>query len=666
MVDAGGSDAFWQGGYKWALRAAEMLANYGVAWFEEPLDPDALEDYVALRNASPVPIAGGEVLTRRQSFRPWLQAGAFDVVQPDVTKVGGISEERRIGWMAEENGVRFIPHGWNTAVGLAADLQLASAFPATDLVEYKTGSPYIDEISAEPWGWTRTGCCRYRTRRAWGCGWTRTPWQSTPTARLENSARGAFVSIFRTKPIEQSIREAEEPDVKLRRALGPLQLALLGIGVTIGAGIFVLTGVAAATRAGPAITISFVIAGVATALAALCYAEFASTVPVAGSSYTFSYASLGEFVAWMVGWDLILELTVGPAAVSVGWSQYAVSFLGSLGITFPQAISGEEGSVINLPAALIPLVVTAILVVGIRTTSRVNVFVTLLKLAIIVFFLVVGVWFVDAANLSPFVPPRASSGVEAVGFSLDTPLLDAITGRGLQNYAFGFAGIGTGAAIVFGAYVGFDIMANGAEEARDPQRSLPIGILAAIAVCTVLYVAVALVLTGVVPYEQLNTAAPMAEAFEVMGLGWGALLVSAGAIAGLTTVVMIQILGQSRVFFAMSRDGLLPAWFSNIHPRFRTPHRITIVTGVAVAVIASSVPIVELAELGNIGTLAAFVVVSIGVVYLRRARPDLRRGFRVPLVPLVPILAVAVCLYLRRACRSSPGSAFSGGWRLEP
>jgi len=449
------------------------------------------------------------------------------------------------------------------------------------------------------------------------------------------------MGIMRTKSIEQSIRDTEEPEFQLRKALGPIDLIVFGIGVIIGTGIFVLTGVAAANFAGPAISLSFVFSGVACGLAALCYAEFASTVPVAGSAYTFSYASIGEFFAWIIGWDLILEFTVGAATVSVGWSQYFNRILESLfGVSLPPAITGE---VANLPAAAIALLLTVVLVIGIRLSSAFNLTVTSIKLAVVIFFICFGIFFVDTANWSPFIPEAGGAGANAAG--TDEPsLLQFLTGATPQ--AFGFAGIITAAAVVFFAYIGFDTVATAAEETRNPQRDLPIGILGSLAICTVLYILVSQIMTGIVPYTELAQDAPMAYVFQAIGQNWAAGLVSVGAICGLTSVIMILMLGQSRVAFAMSRDNLLPRYFAKAHPRFRTPYRITILTGVVVAIIAAFVDLSRLAELVNIGTLFAFCLVSIGVIILRRTQPDLSRAFRTPLVPFVPILATLLCLYL--------------------
>jgi Amino acid transporters len=450
-------------------------------------------------------------------------------------------------------------------------------------------------------------------------------------------------NILRTKSVEQSIRDTEEPEHRLQKVLGPFDLIVFGIGVIIGTGIFVLTGVGAATKAGPAIALSFVIAGIACGLAALCYAEFASSVPVAGSAYTFSYASLGEFIAWIIGWDLVLEFIVGAATVSIGWSQYFVHICTSVGIHLPTAIAGGTGSIVNIPAVAIVLLLTFILMVGVRTSARFNMVVTGIKLLVLTFFIIVGVFFVKMANWLPFIPaPQPVSSVSG-GF-WNTPFIQVLTGSTPQ--VFGWPGIMAGAASVFFAYIGFDVVATTAEETKNPQRDVPIGIIGSLSICTVLYIIVALILTGIVPYRLLNNAAPMAVAFDQIGLPWASALVSLGAICGLTAVVMILMMGQSRVFFAMSRDNLLPPWFAHVHPRYQTPYRITIITGLIIAVVAAFTPIDAVTDLVNIGTLLAFVLVSLGVIVLRRTRPDMRRAFRTPWVPVVPILAALVCLYL--------------------
>ncbi|MGW1682503.1 amino acid permease [Saccharopolyspora sp. NPDC002376] len=453
------------------------------------------------------------------------------------------------------------------------------------------------------------------------------------------------MSIMRVKSVEQSIRDAEAPEFKLRRVLRAVDLLGIGIGAIIGTGIFVLTGVAAATDAGPGISISFIISGIACGLAALCYAEFASVVPVAGSAYTFSYASLGEFFAWIIGWDLMLEFIIGASTVSVGWSQYFAHALDALGLHLPDALTSAPGAggVMDLPAAIIALILTAVLVVGIRLSAAVTNVVVAIKLLVVVFFIIFGAFFIKAANWTPFIPPHQPPAPGAVSAPLEEPLISAIFG---QTGSFGLSGLVAGAALVFFAYIGFDIVASGAEETRRPQRDMPIGILGSLAICSILYVLVSLVMTGIVKYDQLDTAAPMATAFQAIGAPWAVGLVSLGAIAGLTTVILILMLGQARVGFAMSRDGLLPVWFAKVHRKYRTPYRITVITGIVVAVIASLTPINVLAEMTNIGTLAAFALVSIGVLVLRRTRPDLPRAFRVPWVPVIPLLAAIACIYL--------------------
>ncbi|MET8338070.1 amino acid permease [Streptosporangium canum] len=448
------------------------------------------------------------------------------------------------------------------------------------------------------------------------------------------------MEVFRVKSIEQSIQDTEEPEHRLRKDLSALDLTVFGIGVIIGTGIFVLTGRVARDLAGPAVALSFVAAGIVCALAALCYAEFASTVPVAGSAYTFAFATLGEFPAWIIGWDLTLELLLAAAVVAVGWSGYLTSLLSSMGITLPAAIAGE-GATFNLPAALVVLLLTVILVSGVKLSSRFNLVIVTIKLAVVLLVIVAGLFFIKAVNYSPFIPPsKATPAVEG----LAAPLIQVLFG--ISPVAFGVLGIFSAAAIVFFAYIGFDVVATAAEETRNPRRDLPIGIIASLVICTILYVAVSLVVVGMQPYSQLSEAAPLADAFKAVGQTWAATLISIGALAGLTTVVMILMMGQSRVMFAMSRDHLLPAGLAKVHSKFGTPYRITIMVGVIVAILAGLVPLSTIAELVNIGTLFAFVIVSIAVVILRRTRPDLPRSFRTPLVPLVPILSVLSCLYL--------------------
>ncbi|MEV4380533.1 amino acid permease [Streptosporangium sp. NPDC049644] len=448
------------------------------------------------------------------------------------------------------------------------------------------------------------------------------------------------MGVLRVKSVEQSISDTEAPEHRLRKDLSALDLTVFGIGVIVGTGIFVLTGRVARETAGPAVALSFVAAGIVCALAALCYAEFASTVPVAGSAYTFAFATLGELPAWIIGWDLTLEMMLGAAVVAVGWSGYLTSLLAALGVPLPGVIAGE-GALFNLPAALVVLLLTGILVLGIKLSSRFNLIIVTIKLAVILLVVVAGLFFVRGANYSPFVPPsKATPAVEG----LAAPLIQVLFG--ITPVAYGVLGIFSAAAIVFFAYIGFDVVATAAEETRDPQRDLPIGILSSLGVCTVLYVAVSLVVVGMQPYRQLSEAAPLADAFKAVGQTWAAALISAGALVGLTAVVMILMLGMSRVMFAMCRDELLPSGLAKVHPKYRTPYVITIIMGVVVAALAGLVPLSTIAELVNIGTLFAFAVVSIAVVVLRRTRPDLPRSFRTPLVPLVPLLSVLACLYL--------------------
>ncbi|MFJ6216519.1 amino acid permease [Streptomyces sp. NPDC092296] len=450
--------------------------------------------------------------------------------------------------------------------------------------------------------------------------------------------------LLRTKPVEQSIADTEEPEHALRKSLSALDLVVFGVGVVIGTGIFVLTGTAAKDYAGPAVALSFAAAGIVCALAALCYAEFASTVPVAGSAYTFSYASIGELPAWIIGWDLILELALGAAVVAVGWSGYVQSLLASAGIELPAAVAGggADGSWgFNLPAALLVLLLTGVLMAGMKLSARVTTVIVGIKVTVVLLVIVAGAFFIKGANYHPFIPPSQPTPGRSGG---DTPLVQALFG--FTPSTFGVMGIFTAAAVVFFAFIGFDIVATAAEETRNPQRDVPRGILGSLAICTALYMLVSIVVTGMEKYTRLSTDAPLADAFKAVHQDVFANLVSVGAIAGLTSVTMILLLGQSRVFFAMSRDGLLPRTFADIHPRFGTPWKTTLLLGFVVAMVSGVIPLQELSELVNIGTLFAFVIVSVGVVVLRRTRPDLPRAFRTPAVPLVPALAVLACLWL--------------------
>lgn len=446
--------------------------------------------------------------------------------------------------------------------------------------------------------------------------------------------------FFRTKSVEQAIQDTEEPEFRLRKALGPVQLTIMGIGVLIGTGVFVLAGEAAALYSGPAVSLSFLISGVVCALAALCYAEFASTVPVAGSAYTFSYASMGEFIAWMIGWDLILEFTLGAATVSKGWSGYFDSVLGGLGLALPEAISNAPGSggVIDLPAVFIALVMMTILILGIRLSAWVNASITALKLLIVAGIIVIGAFYVTGANWTPFIPPSQPGDYSS---DAGNPLLLDLLGI---DTAFGLTGVFTGAALVFFAYLGFDIVATLSEEVKNPQKTMPIGIIASLAIATVLYIIVSLIYTGILPYDQLGVEAPAAAAMAATGVPAAEFIISLGILIGLTVVIMTLMLGQTRVAFAMSRDHLLPPTLGKVHPRFRTPYKLTVFTGVVAAVLGGFLELTVLGQLVNIGTLAAFILVSIGVIVLRRTRPDLPRTFRVPFMPVLPIVSAILCL----------------------
>lgn len=420
------------------------------------------------------------------------------------------------------------------------------------------------------------------------------------------------------KTIEQTLAATEADGSRLRKDLGGWDLLLLGVGVIVGAGIFVLTGTAAAEEAGPAVSVSFVIAAVVCALAALCYAELAAMVPAAGSAYTFAYAALGQVVAFVIGWDLVLEFTIGAAAVAVGFAGYLDALLDQVaGVTLPEAIAAPpgDGGTVNVFAVAVVLLVGVLLVRGVRVSSKANVWLVGLTVLVLLVVIGVGATEVDTGNWSPFTP-------------------------------FGWDGVVSGASVVFFAYIGFDIVATTAEEAKRPQRDLPVGIIGSLAVVTVLYVAVCLVVTGMRPYDQLGTSAPVADAFKELELDWVSAFVYAGALVAILNTVLILMLGQSRVAFAMARDRLFPAALGRTHERFGTPARVSVITMAVVAVLAGLVPLRTLAELVNIGTLFAFAVVSVGVLLLRRAEPERERPFRVPALPLVSVLSVAGCTYL--------------------
>jgi basic amino acid/polyamine antiporter, APA family len=469
--------------------------------------------------------------------------------------------------------------------------------------------------------------------------------------------------LFRLKSVDQILNQPEHPDRRLKRLLGPVQLTAIGIGAIIGAGIFSTVGTAAAggadhAGAGPAIVVSFIMVSMACALAALCYAEFAALVPVSGSAYTYSYATLGELAAWIIGWDLILEYAVGNVAVAISWSGYFQELCRGFGFDFPawlgtdyrtamqasaqlaaaqlanldlatlgapllrdaQAIADAPRLlgfplVFNLPAFGVVMLITWVLVRGIKESSNLNIWMVIIKLAVIALFIGVGFFYIRPENWTPFAPN-------------------------------GFHGISSAAAIIFFAYIGFDAISTAAEETRNPGRNMPIGIIASLLICTVIYVAVALVLTGMVDWKLLNTAEPLATAFSARGMNWTAGLLSAGAVVATASVLFVFQLGQPRIFFAMARDGLLPNWAAKVHPKYRTPHVTTILTGLVVATFAGISNINEVVELCNIGTLFAFIVVAVGILILRWREPDRPRPFRTPFFPWVPIGAILACLYL--------------------
>jgi APA family basic amino acid/polyamine antiporter len=408
---------------------------------------------------------------------------------------------------------------------------------------------------------------------------------------------------------------------------------MLGIGAVIGAGIFVITGTAAAQFAGPALVISMLIAGVGCAFAGLCYAEFASMIPVAGSAYTYAYATLGEIFAWIIGWDLILEYALGASTIAVGWAGNVQSFLQDFGLGIPAQWAGPPGSVValpggatvhgifNMPAALVVLAISVLLIIGIRESAGLNTGIVVIKVVVLLLFVAFGAAYINRANWHPFIPPNAGHFGE-----------------------YGWSGVLRGAGVIFFAFIGFDAVSTAAQEARNPQRDMPIGIMASLVICTVLYVAVALVLTGVVKYSQLNVPAPIALGIDATGIGWLKPIVKLGAIMGLTSTMLVMLLGQPRIFYSMSRDGLLPPVLGKVHPRFRTPYVTTAITGVVVALVAGLFPIAVLTQLTAMGTLLAFVMVCMGVLVLRRREPDLARPFKTPGMPWVPILGAVICL----------------------
>ncbi|MFZ0636191.1 MAG: amino acid permease [Candidatus Acidiferrales bacterium] len=470
--------------------------------------------------------------------------------------------------------------------------------------------------------------------------------------------------LFATKPLKLIMEEsAETGEHSLKRALGPTNLISLGIGAIIGTGIFVLTGAAAAQYAGPAIVLAFILAGIACVFAGLCYAEFAAMIPVAGSAYTYGYATLGEIIAWIIGWDLILEYAFGAATVASGWSGYVISFLQDFGIHIPPAIAGTPGTefvlyhnrwellsrigmtlheagvdpaslqhatgIFNFVAFAGIALVTAVLVIGIKESANFNSFIVIVKVCVLLVFLGLGASYLlhhaaqASANWHPFIPPNEG-----------------------KFGAFGISGIVRAAGVIFFAYIGFDAVSTAAQEAKNPKRDMPIGILGSLVICTILYILVAGVLTGLVKYTTLNVPDPIAIGIDMTGVRWGSFLVKLGAICGLSSTMVVMLLGQSRVFFSMSCDGLLPKWASTIHPRFRTPYLSSIFVGIFVAFFASVIPIAILGELVSIGTLLAFVIVCAGVWVLRRRSPELARPFRTPWVPFVPIMGMGVSLLM--------------------
>ncbi len=483
--------------------------------------------------------------------------------------------------------------------------------------------------------------------------------------------------LFLTKPLPQLFSESKESG-GLKRSLTATNLTTLGIGAIIGAGIFVLTGQAAAQYAGPAIVLSFIVSGFACGLAGLCYAEFASMIPIAGSAYTYSYATLGEFLAWIIGWDLILEYLFAASTVAVGWSGYVVSFLKDLHIFIPPQFTGAVGSVLinvpdsgwkpltaafaqtltasgvqvdslahvtcilNLPAMFIVALLTTLLVIGIRESANFNNVMVITKVSVIILFIAIGFMFVKAVNWHPFIP---ANKVEAAPISQYGSLWGWLKAYSHEFGKFGISGVLRGAGVIFFAYIGFDAVSTAAQEAKNPQRDMPKGILGSLGISTVLYILVAIVLTGIVSYTTLNVADPVAVGVDAMGksMFWLRPIVKIAAIAGLSSVILVMLMGQPRIFYSMSKDGLLPPVFSKVHPRFKTPYISTIVTGTVAMIIAGILPISILGELVSIGTLLAFIIVCLSVIVLRKSKPDIERPFKTPWVPFVPILGASIC-----------------------
>jgi APA family basic amino acid/polyamine antiporter len=451
------------------------------------------------------------------------------------------------------------------------------------------------------------------------------------SALLITTIPGDHMGLFTKKSLDDLKAEAESGT--LHRTLGPFQLTTLGIGAIIGSGIFVITGTASAQYAGPALVISMLIAAIGCAFAGLCYAEFASMIPVAGSAYTYSYATLGELFAWIIGWDLVLEYALGASTIAVGWAGNVISFLQDFGITLPAHLAGPPGTpvalpdgstvmgVFNLPAALVVLVISAILIVGIKESAGFNTIIVVVKVIVLLLFVGFGLAYIHPANWHPFLPPNEGHFGQ-----------------------FGLSGVLRGAGVIFFAFIGFDAVSTTAQEAKNPQKDMPTGIMLSLVICTILYVAVEVVLTGLVKYTELNVPAPIALGIDATGIAWLKPIVKLGAIAGLSSTMLVMLLGQPRVFYSMSRDGLLPPVFGKVHPRFRTPYITTAVTGIVVALTAGLFPIGLLTQLTSMGTLLAFVLVCMGVLVLRRRSPELDRPFRTPGMPWVPILGAVICL----------------------
>jgi APA family basic amino acid/polyamine antiporter len=441
------------------------------------------------------------------------------------------------------------------------------------------------------------------------------------------------MSLFVTKPIAKIKAEGEDTEHSLRRTLGPTSLIALGIGAIIGAGLFSLTGIAAAENAGPGIVLSFLVAALGCAFAGMCYSEFSTMIPIAGSAYTYAYATMGELLAWIIGWDLVLEYAVGAATVSISWSAYVVSFLHDFGITLPahlvaspwQPVELPNGSMVNgwvnLPAVLIVVLISTLLMVGIKESARANAIIVVVKVSVVIIFILAGWGYINPANHFPLSPPNTGVFGE-----------------------FGWSGIMRAAGIIFFAYIGFDAVSTAAQETRNPQRDMPIGIIGSLIICTILYVAFSWVLTGLANYTELRVAAPVAYAIDKTPYGWLKPAVKFAIIAGFTSVILVMLLGQSRVFYSMSRDGLLPRIFSDIHAKFRTPWRSNLLFMVFVSLFSAFAPLSLVGKMTSIGTLLAFVIVCAAVIIMRRKRPDLPRPFKTPLVPLVPILGILVCL----------------------